>query len=180
MEIKELDKKEIRKQMLKLRASLSNDYIQLATNQIRKKLQSDTIFQKAHTIGIYASYNNEVDILTWIEPYLSLKQICFPVVKDKTMEFYQVDSLSELEKGTFGILEPTTNKKVMKQDIDLLIIPIVAFDKTNHRIGYGGGYYDRYLIGYKGKTIGLAYQLQEVDSIFYESFDLPLDKIITD
>ena len=85
---------------------------------------------------------------------------------------------NELKKGNYGILEPDNDKLVNKKDIDLLIVPIVSYDKDHNRLGYGGGYYDRYLKDYEGKVIGLAFTFQQVEKLPVERFDLPIKTII--
>ena len=94
------------------------------------------------------------------------------------MNFYMINSLKELKKGNYGILEPDNDKLVNKKDIDLLIVPIVSYDKDHNRLGYGGGYYDRYLKDYEGKVIGLAFTFQQVEKLPVERFDLPIKTII--
>ena len=94
------------------------------------------------------------------------------------MNFYTINSLKELKKGNYGILEPDNDKLVNKKDIDLLIVPIVSYDKDHNRLGYGGGYYDRYLKDYEGKVIGLAFTFQQVEKLPVERFDLPIKTII--
>ena len=94
------------------------------------------------------------------------------------MNFYTINSLKELKKGNYGILEPDNDKLVNKKDIDLLIVPIVSYDKDHNRLGYGGGYYDRYLKDYAGNVIGLAFTFQQVEKLPVERFDLPIKTII--
>ena len=89
------------------------------------------------------------------------------------------NSLDELKKSSFGILEPSNQSKIInKENIDLLIVPMVAFDSNHNRLGYGGGYYDRYLKNYAGKVIGLAFSFQQTEALPVESFDIPIKTII--
>lgn len=95
------------------------------------------------------------------------------------MNFYLINSLDELKKSSFGILEPSNQSKIInKENIDLLIVPMVAFDSNHNRLGYGGGYYDRYLKNYAGKVIGLAFSFQQTEALPVESFDIPIKTII--
>ena len=95
------------------------------------------------------------------------------------MEFYYIHSLNDLKEGTFHVLEPTTNQIANIQDIDLMIVPMLAFDNQNYRVGYGKGFYDKYFAkGYLGYKLGLAFSYQKVDKIDINEYDLPLDEIL--
>lgn len=111
--------------------------------------------------------NNEIEIKLD-------NKMCYPKVEGKIINFYIPDSFT---KGVYGILEPN-GELVKKEDIDIIIVPLLYFDKYNNRVGYGGGYYDRYLADYKGITIGVAYDFQEVDKIDVKPTDVKLDYII--
>lgn len=175
-----LDKIKIRKNKIQARLDLSDKEYQDKSNLIINKLKKEVVFQKAKTIGIYVSMNNEVDTIKLINELLSTKTICVPKTINKTMEFHKIDSFNELSKGNYGILEPIGNNLISKKDIDVLIVPLVAYDEDNHRIGYGGGYYDRYLQGYAGYAIGLAFSLQYTNKIDTETTDIPLKQIINE
>ena len=109
------------------------------------------------------------------------KRICVPTVDNsQTMHFVFLDDLEHLKKNKYGIYEPVSNLAVEKTDIDLIIVPLVGFNDQNFRLGYGGGYYDRYLAQYSGKKIGIAFQLQRTEELIPETFDVPLDMIITE
>ena len=95
------------------------------------------------------------------------------------MDFYEIHSLNDLKEGHFHILEPTTQLLIKPNQIDLMIVPMLAFDSNNHRVGYGKGYYDRYLsCEFNRYKIGLAFSFQQVSYIPIDQFDLPLDEII--
>lgn len=173
-----MDKAKIRKKMIRARLDLDSETYTSKSNFIVSKLKQNIDFITAKTIGIYVSFNNEVYTLDLINEMLKNKRVCVPKTKQTVMEFYEISSLQELKKGNYGILEPNNNQLVSKQEIDLLIVPLVAYDSKNNRLGYGGGFYDRYLKNYHGKVIGLAFNLQKVDYLPIESFDLPLETII--
>ena len=174
-----MDKQVIRKKMIKDRLlCLPKDLYQF-NHQIYQKLIRHPYFVDAKTIGIYVSYKNEVDTHRLIKEYCNQKNIALPKVTGRQMNFYRITSFDELSKGAYGILEPKDHTFIQKDDIDLMIVPLVAYDDENHRIGYGGGFYDRYLNDYKGKTIGLAYKFQKVATINSEIHDISLDEIIT-
>lgn len=134
------------------------------------------------TIALYAAFNHEVDTygimetLFWDKHYT----ICLPKIKGDTMEFYVITGFDQLQPGVMGILEPTGNQKISADEIDVVIIPILVFNQNGYRIGYGGGYYDRFLAKVSPVKIGIAYSFQETDVLFQEDHDIPCDVIITE
>jgi 5-formyltetrahydrofolate cyclo-ligase len=96
------------------------------------------------------------------------------------MDFYKIRSFKDLQMGRFDILEPKTSDIIDPEDLDVIIVPIVAFDKLKHRIGYGKGYFDRYLKKTSARKIGIAFSFQEVDEILVDSFDVDCDIVITE
>lgn len=166
--------------MLRKRLELDVSTYMSNSNLIMYTLETMEIFKQAKTIGIYASIKQEVYTLDCIKKWCNIKKISLPRVESKEIKFYQIVDMSQLQKGKFGVLEPQTKNLVNPDAIDVLIIPLVAFDKCNHRIGYGGGFYDRYLQGYKGVKIGIAFSMQEVECISVEEHDIPLDIIINE
>lgn len=175
-----MDKAELRKQMIKARLDLDSITYTAKSNFIINKLKSNPAFIKAKTIGIYVSFNQEVDTIALITEMLGKKNICVPKIEGKEMNFYLIDSLQKLKANRMGILEPDNKKLVLSDQIDLMIVPLVGYDKNNNRLGYGGGYYDRYLKNYNQTTIGLAFSFQMVDCLPVEPFDLPIDVIINE
>ncbi len=137
--------------------------------------------QNSKMIACYVSLPNEVDTLALIETFLKTKSVCVPRVEGTIMHFYQIDSLDELQVGHFHVLEPTTSRKVLSQDIDIMLVPMMAFDGRKYRVGYGKGYYDKYFAsGYQGYKLGLAYAMQYVNEIAVDEYDYALDEIITE
>ena len=126
----------------------------------------------------YISYNGEVDTRCLIDKMLKdQKTLCAPKCVDThNIEARKFINESELETGAYGILEPT-GKKI--SDIDLIIVPGVAFNGRLHRIGYGAGYYDRFLKKSNAVTCGLFYEIQRADFL-EEQEDISLDYIITE
>lgn len=174
-----MDKTTLRNKMIQKRLDLSSEEHTAKSNLIISKLKRHLDFINAKTVGIYVSFKNEVDTIALIQEIIKIKKIAVPKTNHHEMSFYQIDSLEELKLGTYGILEPHNNRLINKNKIDLLIVPIVAYDKKNNRLGYGGGFYDRYLKDYHGSVIGLAFSFQQVKSLPVESYDLPI-KIIID
>ncbi|OED32273.1 5-formyltetrahydrofolate cyclo-ligase [Planococcus maritimus] len=175
-----------------LRKSVIGRMGQLTTSQhasmstaILENLLDDPDFQKAETIGVTVSRWPEIDTIPLIEACWRLKKRvaapkCF--AKDRTMDFRLFDHLDQLEVVYMNLQEPieAQTEAIGPANIDLLIVPGVVFTESGYRIGFGGGYYDRYLSGFSGKTRSLAFDFQVTDDLPVESHDIPVDGIITE
>lgn len=172
----ELDKKQLRKQLIQMR--LAFDDYQKQSHFIIEKLKKDPRFIKSKKIGIYLSYKHEVDTWKLIEEFKTQKEFYVPIVRGKEVYFtlYQ----DKMIKNKYGIDEPIDKQEINKEFLDLMIVPLVGYDANCYRLGYGGGYYDRYLKDFNAPTIGLAYSFQYIGHYQSEDFDIPLDDIITD
>ncbi len=176
-------KKEIRKRMINLR----NEIEPFLKNQKDQKIMLNfTEFlnlKKIKSVLLYASYGSEVD--TWKIFYFCQEnsiKTAFPKVveRGKALELYWVNNLEQLSPGYKSILEPERGTKASIEEIEVIVVPGIAFDIYCYRIGYGGGFYDRLLLYKKGLAIGLAYEEQIIDRIPTEPFDKRIDLIITD
>ena len=154
---------------------------------IKHKLFSEEEFKKARLVMFYVSLKDEVNTLNMIDEALKVgKRVCVPVIlkEDKRLVAGEIkDRKKDLERQHFGIYQPKTGKvkEVGLEDIDLVVVPGVAFDRYNVRLGRGHGYYDRFLCALpnKTKTIGLAFDFQVVENLPKDSHDIPVSKIIT-
>ncbi|PKR78997.1 5-formyltetrahydrofolate cyclo-ligase [Halalkalibacillus sediminis] len=153
---------------------------------ITDAVMNTSIWQNANTIACTIPRSIELDTHKLIEQaWMQQKQVvipkCYPE-NDNQMTFYQYTSREELENVYLDLYEPLADEKKLtnKRDIDLIIVPGLLFDKEGFRIGYGGGYYDRYLEDYNGQTISIAMDEQIVPHLPYDSFDQPVQTIITD
>ncbi len=172
-----MTKKEIRKQMKKLRNELSEDEVQKRSLSITSKILND--IDKYSNILIYMDFNNEVKTSYMIDYILKNKTLYLPKVVGKELTIHKVDSIDHLEQSPLGILEPT-NESSDYSEIDLIIAPGVAFDNNLHRLGYGGGFYDRLLAATECPVIGIAYDFQILEKVPFESHDKKMNKVITD
>lgn len=169
----------IRQRMKEKRESLSAAEHQKLSFIISNTILHSLDYKTANTIGIYASKANEVDTYKIISKALEDgKTVCLPKVVGKDLLFYQIMSMGDLSEGHFHVLEPTT--KTIIKDINCMYIPLLAFNKQNYRIGYGKGYYDRYLMNVRTRKIGLAFSFQFHSAIEVHSLDIPMDEIITE
>lgn len=179
-------KKDIRSQYIKKRDALSQEEVNVKSDKILYQLFNMTEYKDAKYILLYADYHNEVATNKIFEDARQRgKKIYFPKVFGQEMEFYSVDSLEELRFGYKGIREPQENpiKRFFykKQDTTIMIVPGVAFDMKGYRVGYGKGYYDKYLSEKKMiSTFALAYAFQILEHVPSDAHDIKMDKIITE
>ncbi|HDR7780420.1 MULTISPECIES: 5-formyltetrahydrofolate cyclo-ligase [Bacillus] len=179
------EKVRLRKQIIEHMNSLSEERYTTLSEQIAFSLYAQKEWAEAKTIGITLSMENEVNTYSIIEKaWEEGKRVVVPKCNKgtRTMSFRQISNFDQLEIVYMNLREPipARTEEVNADDIDLQIVPGVAYTERGERIGYGGGYYDRYLVHYKGKTLSLAYSFQMVDHIPVEPFDKNVEKIITE
>ena len=181
-----MDKQALREHMKKVRKSLSPVRIISYSNQIMLSLREQEVYKAADVLLSYVSFSSEVDTKFLMRQAASDgKRIAAPRCQEEKhrMEFYYFGGSHELSPGHYGILEPTGNEIVDPEDGKkyLLLLPGLAFDEKKNRLGYGGGYYDCYLKSHPGiYSVMLAYELEKVDGIETDSYDVPADLIITE
>ena len=173
-----------------MKEDLRKKYLDVRKNILKKDKKDEAIFRKvikeefvrkAKTILIYVSLKDEVDTRGLITYFLvSGFRVAVPRVEGKVMRFYYIESFDDLEKGYRNILEPTCNCTLVLDFTETICItPGVCFNKEGYRIGYGAGYYDRFLAEKNIISIGLCYKECLIDEHFSDGFDIPVTKIIT-
>lgn len=186
--MKTLTKKEIRSGMLARRNALTPDEILEKSERIKKRISEEEIYQKCGILLTYVSYQSEVNTLKIIsQAWEDQKKVYVPKTgKNGQMEFYGIQSYEELAPGFHGILEPDDDTprfvpEEEKKEPVLILVPGCAFDPHGNRIGYGGGYYDRYLPRIKkGVKAALCYDFQVVRGIIPDLYDQKVDEVITE
>ena len=177
------EKNLIRKQMKQLRADMTRTERFEKSMQIFEQLITVPEFKRADRIYTYVSMDNEIDTIMLIDYSLSLeKRVFVPRVSGKDMEFYEISDISELNPGYMGIYEPDINGKEPDYSrTGFMCMPGLAFDRSYNRIGYGGGFYDRYLsVENKLYKAALAYEAQLLESIPTQDGDVRPDMIVTE
>jgi 5-formyltetrahydrofolate cyclo-ligase len=180
------DKKLIRKRIIELRDSMNLELKEEMDREIFNRLVSNDIFKKANIIFSFVSFGSEVDTRRFIEYALSVgKTICVPKVisMKEGMEIRELKEFGQLKTGFYGVQEPNDTCRIMdREEIDLILMPGVAFDRYGGRIGYGGGFYDRFLTNLTKKVdkIAVAYEIQIVNRIKTSEHDVNVDMIITE
>lgn len=180
-----MGKRRIREEILSRRNREPEDLRRKKSRKIKKRLFSLEEFKKAHTILFYYSKGSEVETKGAMkEALLQGKRVLLPKVRGREIYLGEIKDLEkDVEKGSFGILEPKeTPRRATPKGVDLVILPGIAFDPKGKRIGYGKGYYDRFLrkIPKRILLIGLAYDFQIVNSLLGKRHDRRVGKVITE
>lgn len=175
-------KTSIRAQIRNQKRLLTENFQREAEKQCLDKLCRTREWQQADTILTYVSYNREMGTHLLIEKAFECgKKVAAPRVEGHEMRFYYFSSFAELVKSEKNILEPGTDRPYEYRNKDLLIMPGVAFDRNRNRIGYGGGFYDKYLERHPEHfVIALAYDFQVYEEISAEIHDWKPNLIITE
>lgn len=172
-----MDKKELRKKYTKVRADVEDK--EDKDRLIRENLRQLDIYKKAKSVFVFISYKSEVDTRGIIEDILADgKKLLVPLVKGSEMIAVEVKGIDDLEPNKMGILEPKSGDEVT--DVDLTITPGLAFDKRGYRLGYGGGYYDKFFAKVDTIRMGIGYSDQYVESFVHEGYDKALEYLLTE
>lgn len=173
-----MEKKEIRLEMIQRRLSMSNTEVSKKSAEILEKLENLSEFKEAKVIMAYYPVRNEVDV----KRILSLKDkvILLPkCISKRKMIAVKFSSFEEIKKGIFDIPEPLSDEPY-NGEIDLILVPGLAFDERLYRLGYGLGFYDEFLRNRKSLKIGLAYDFQIVKEIPFSNEDVKMDIVISE
>lgn len=174
-------KKEIRLKFLHIRSICPGEERSRQSAQIARQILAYPAYQSCGTLFSYVPFRQEVD--TWPIMRAALaegKAVAVPRVEGRTMTFYRIRGVEDLIPGSFGISEPNQAcKPLIPGPGDVMLLPGAAFDREGHRIGYGGGYYDRYLEQHPVPVkLGICFDFQLVDTIPAENFDQAADAVI--
>ena len=182
----DLTKSEIRRKILSQRNSIYTNTIIMNSKSINNNIIATEEYRSSKSLGIYYPIGSEVQTFELIRHSLNDNKIVgLPKIIDSTtIEFFKINGNSfekiSFRKGKYGISEPAISTEAIDK-IDLLIIPGIAFDLKGNRIGYGKGYYDRFLSSRKANyKIGLAYEIQLLNHIPHNELDVPVDIIVTE
>ena len=174
-----MNKETVRSRMRARKALLSNDERLSAANAVYRQVEQNPAFMLAERILVYHSLPDELSTLDFIDRWHTRKRFFLPRVNGVNLDILPYDR-SRLHLGAFHIEEPDGEELTPVEDIELIIVPGVAYDRRGCRVGRGKGYYDRLLSGTKAVKIGVAYDFQLVDDIDTDEFDVPVDIVITD
>ena len=184
-----MEKSVLRREMKLLRKAMDENERTARDKKIFENLIKLDSFKSSRWFYVYVSYGTEADTKNLIEHLFELKKereihVAVPKVLGDEMEFFEIESFSELEKGCMGILEPSTDNEV-KPENAFMVLPGLAFDTEHARLGYGGGFYDKYLSKYgterfKKMAVCYDFQIQKKGVIETDNNDIKVDMIVTD
>jgi len=173
-------KKALRDLLLERRDNTSHDLLKIASKKIQKKLDKIFAFKNAKKIGVYYPIGSEIFTQDIIQELLSKgKEVFLPKVMGEGMEFRKIIDFSSLEPGNFDIMEPKEECPV-DNDLDVILVPTVGISQTGVRLGYGYGFYDRFLAKNKTVAISLTLEKQIIKNIPKSEHDIIMDWIVTE
>ena len=175
-----MDKKELRKAIREKKRAMSAEEIEQKSQALTEAFLRSAAYQSAKTIYGYLPYNQEVRTVPMLEQALrDGKRVAVPKCYGDEMRFIWMEDLSLVEKGYAGIPEPIADGPIADDETALVLMPGMAFDREGHRIGYGGGFYDKFLAREENHPkVALCYDFQMVPHLETEEYDIPVDKVI--
>lgn len=175
-----MDKKVLRSMIREKKRAMTEEQIVSASSRLTEQFLAHPFYQNAKTIFGYLPYNQEVRTVSILQQALADgKRVAVPKVVGDEMIFIYLDDLAKVEKGYCGIPEPVSDGPVADDPTALVLMPGLAFDPQGHRIGYGGGFYDKFLAAEPDHpTLALCYDFQMIDHLETEEFDVPVDCVL--
>ncbi len=175
-----MDKKALRAQIRERKRAMTRVQIEEASAHLGELFAQSELYRQAKTIYGYLPYNQEVRTEPMLRRALQEgKRVAVPKVYGDEMKFIYLEDLSRVEKGYAGIPEPVDDGPVADDPTALVLMPGLAFDSQGHRIGYGGGFYDRFLAAEpEHPTLALCYDFQMLPELETEEFDIPVDCVL--
>lgn len=175
-----MNKQELRQAIRARKRAMTEKDILRRSEILAEKFARSNAYRAAKTIYGYLPYNQEVRTVPMLRRALEEgKRVAVPKVYGDDMKFIYLDDLSQVAKGYAGIPEPVADGPVAQDETALVLMPGLAFDRAGHRIGYGGGFYDKFLAREPHHpTVALCYDFQVMDRLETEEFDIPVDLVI--
>ena len=175
-----MDKKELRKAIRERKRAMTEQEIVSRSEKLGVLFAQSEAYKAAKTIYGYLPYNQEVRTVPMLEQALrDGKRVAVPKVYGEEMKFLYLDDLTQVAKGYAGIPEPIADGPVADDETALVLMPGLAFDPSGHRIGYGGGFYDKFLSAEPNHpTLALCYEFQMLPELHTEEHDIPVDTVL--
>lgn len=175
-----MNKQELRRAIRERKRAMTEEEIVERSNALAEKFYNSPAYQAASTIYGYLPYNQEVRTIPMLQRALDEgKRVAVPKVYGEEMRFIYLEDLTQVSKGYAGIPEPIADAPVAEDKEALVLMPGLAFDPQGHRIGYGGGFYDRFLAQEPHHpTLALCYEFQMQTHLDTEEFDIPVDTVL--
>ena len=175
-----MDKKALRREIRDKKRAMTLEEIDRRSARLGELFVATEAYRQAKTVYGYLPYNQEVRTVPILERAIKDgKKVAVPKVYGDMMRFIYLDDLSQVEKSDMGIPEPIADSPVAEDKTALVLMPGIAFDEIGHRIGYGGGYYDKFLAAEPDHpTVALCYDFQMFAHLDTEEFDVPVDLVL--
>ena len=175
-----MNKKELRAMIRERKRAMTPEEIESRSAKLTELFLRSEAYKSAKTVYGYLPYNQEVRTVPMLEQALKDgKRVAVPKCYGDEMKFLYMDDLSKVEKGYAGIPEPIADEPIADDRTALVLMPGMAFDPQGHRIGYGGGFYDKFLAQEPGHpTLALCYEFQVFPHLETEEFDIPVDCVL--
>ena len=175
-----MNKQELRKSIREQKRAMTEAQIQEKSRLLGQLFAASALYRNAKTIYGYMPYNQEVRTVPMLEQAIrDGKRVAIPKCYGDEMRFIFMEDLSKVEKGYAGIPEPIEDAPIADDETALVLMPGLAFDPEGHRIGYGGGFYDKFLAKEPNHpTLALCYDFQMVEHLETEEFDIPVDTVL--
>mgnify|MGYP005891320369 FL=1 len=175
-----MNKQELRRAIRERKRAMTEEEIVERSNALAEKFYHTPAYQAASTIYGYLPYNQEVRTVPMLQRALDEgKRVAVPKVYGEEMRFIYLEDLTQVSKGYAGIPEPIADAPVAEDQRALVLMPGLAFDPQGHRIGYGGGFYDKFLAKEPHHpTLALCYEFQMQAHLDTEEFDIPVDTVL--
>lgn len=175
-----MDKTALRRQIREQKRAMSMDEIEARSAHLGELFAKTDAYRYAKTIYGYMPYNQEVRTVPILERAIrDGKKVAVPKVYGDTMRFIYLEDLTQVANSDMGIPEPIADEPIAEDKTALVLMPGLAFDEAGHRIGYGGGFYDKFLMDEPDHpTVALCYAFQMFEHLDTEEFDIPVDKVI--
>lgn len=175
-----MDKKELRRTIRDRKRAMTEEEITQRSARLGALFAQSDAYKAANTIYGYLPYNQEVRTVPMLEQALQDgKRVAVPKVYGEEMKFLYLDDLTQVAKGYAGIPEPIADEPVADDKTALVLMPGLAFDPEGHRIGYGGGFYDKFLAAEPDHpTLALCYEFQMLPKLDTEEHDIPVDTVL--
>lgn len=182
------EKAQLRKILLEKLLTLTKEEVKRRSQNVERSLSNHSIYRQAKTVMVYYPLKGEVDILEMIRKDFGSKRFCFPLIRldeNQIIPFEVQDLEKDFVKGPFGIKQPDPQrtKELDIKEIDLVIVPALAYDRKRNRLGRGGGFYDRFLktIQSPAKRIGVAFDFQILEDLpVHLPFDEKVDEVVSE
>ena len=175
-----MDKKELRRTIRERKRAMTEEEIVSRSEKLGEQFIQSEAYKNAKTIYGYLPYNQEVRTVPMLEQaHKDGKRVAVPKVYGDEMRFLYLDDLTQIAKGYAGIPEPIADGPVADDETALVLMPGLAFDPAGHRIGYGGGFYDKFLAAEPNHpTLALCYEFQMLPKLETEEHDIPVDTVL--